>query len=221
MTIHVTPIPKLTEFATPNLTLTTANGGGASTATIRSDASLLVYDATVPDAITYGQSGAAGSASVSARRDHAHAMAANPTADISCRVKRTAVQVIADSTVTVLNFTAEDFDTDSMHDNSTNNNRLTCKTAGKYIGMANIQWENDNTGSRALWIRDEGANIIGNSRYGANSVAADNTDMSCTTGVLNLSVDDWIEVAVHQTSGGNLNISGNYQTNFSLIKVLG
>jgi len=221
MSIHVTPIPRLTTLVAPAFTLGTVNTAGSAITAVASDSTLLAFDATVPDAITFGQSGSAGDSVTASRRNHAHAMAANPTADISCRVKRTEAQVIANSTVTVLNFTAEDFDTDGIHDNTTNNNRLTCQTAGKYIGMANIQWDNDNSGSRALWIRDAGTNIIGNSRYGANSEAADNTDMSCTTGVLDLSVDDWIEVAVHQTSGGNLNISGNYQTNFSLIRVLG
>lgn len=76
MTIHVTPIPKLTEFATPDLTLTTANAAGTAgvKTTIRSDASILTYDATVPDSITFGQSAAAGDTSTAARRNHSHGM---------------------------------------------------------------------------------------------------------------------------------------------------
>jgi hypothetical protein len=72
MTIHVTPIPKLTEFATPNLTLTTANAAGAAstTTTIRSDASILTYDTTSPAAVAV--EAAVGSASTAARRDHQH-----------------------------------------------------------------------------------------------------------------------------------------------------
>ena len=79
MGISVTPIPKLTAFATPDLTLTTANAAGTAgtKTTIRSDASILVYDATVPTTIAYGASAAAGSAAVSARRDHTHGMAAS------------------------------------------------------------------------------------------------------------------------------------------------
>jgi len=62
-----------TTFATPDLTLTTANSSGTAGA-LRADDSILVYDTTAVDAITFGQSGAVGTASTAARRDHAHAM---------------------------------------------------------------------------------------------------------------------------------------------------
>ena len=63
-----------TTFSPPDLTLTTANSSGNAGA-LRADDSILVYDTTLPDAITFGQSGATGSAATSARRDHSHAMA--------------------------------------------------------------------------------------------------------------------------------------------------
>jgi len=75
MTIHVTPIPRLTAFAAPALTFGTTNSAGSAETTIATDSTILAFDATVPDAITYGQSGAAGTATVTSRRDHAHAMA--------------------------------------------------------------------------------------------------------------------------------------------------
>ena len=78
MTIHVTPIPKLTTLTTPAFTLGTVNTAGSAITAVASDSTLLAFDATVPDAITFGQSGAAGSATVASRRDHAHAMAADP-----------------------------------------------------------------------------------------------------------------------------------------------
>lgn len=67
-----------TTFSAPNLTLTTSNSSGTSGA-LRADDSILIYDTTLPDAITYGQSGSAGSQATAARRDHAHAMAASDT----------------------------------------------------------------------------------------------------------------------------------------------
>jgi hypothetical protein len=76
MTISITPIPKLTEFATPDLTLTTSNDAGSAgvKTTIRSDASILTYDTTVPDSITFGQSAATGDTATAARRNHSHGM---------------------------------------------------------------------------------------------------------------------------------------------------
>ena len=78
MTIHVTPIQKLTEFATPDLTLGTSNGAGSAgtKTTIRSDSEIALFNTATPDAITYGQSGATGTAAFASRVDHAHAMAA-------------------------------------------------------------------------------------------------------------------------------------------------
>jgi len=76
MTINVTPIPRLIELAAPAFTLGTTNAAGDAVTSIASNSTLLAFDATVPDAITFGQSGSAGSATVTARRDHAHAMEA-------------------------------------------------------------------------------------------------------------------------------------------------
>ena len=78
MAIHVTPIPKLTSFATPDLTLATANAAGSAgvKTTIRSDASVLVFDATVPTTIAYGATAAAGSGTTASYRNHTHGMAA-------------------------------------------------------------------------------------------------------------------------------------------------
>ncbi len=79
MTISVTPIPRLIELVAPAFTLGTSNAAGSAITSVASDSTLLAFDATVPDAITFGQSGAAGVATVTSRRDHAHAMAANPS----------------------------------------------------------------------------------------------------------------------------------------------
>jgi len=76
MSISVTPIPRLTVLTAPAFTLGTANAAGSAITAVASDSTLLAFDATVPDAITFGQSGAAGVAVVPPRRDHAHAMAA-------------------------------------------------------------------------------------------------------------------------------------------------
>ena len=58
-------------YATPSLTLGTANAAGSVASAIRSDSTLLVYDATIPATVTSGAS-TTGSASTSARRDHVH-----------------------------------------------------------------------------------------------------------------------------------------------------
>jgi hypothetical protein len=71
MGIYVTPIPKLTEFATPAFTLGTANAAGVATSTVRTDATLLTFDTTAPADVNI--SAVVGSAVTAPRRDHQHA----------------------------------------------------------------------------------------------------------------------------------------------------
>lgn len=60
-------------FAAPALTLGTANAAGAASTLIRTDATILAFDATTPAAIG---TAATGAATVAARRDHVHATGA-------------------------------------------------------------------------------------------------------------------------------------------------
>jgi hypothetical protein len=70
-------------FAAPNLTLGTANAAGAANTVIRSDATILAFDATAPSTSAVADAAAVGTATVAARRDHKHAREAfaAPTAE--------------------------------------------------------------------------------------------------------------------------------------------
>lgn len=59
-------------YATPALTLSTSNAEGSADTVIRSNATILVFDATVPGIIQPDDAAATGSASVAAQRDHTH-----------------------------------------------------------------------------------------------------------------------------------------------------
>ena len=59
-------------FATPAIALGTAAAAGAASTVIRSDATIVAFDATVPTTIAYGDSASTGAAAVAARRDHKH-----------------------------------------------------------------------------------------------------------------------------------------------------
>lgn len=65
-------------FATPVITLGTAAASGSALTTVRSDSTIVAFDATVPVAQAFGDAAATGSAAVAARRDHKHAMPADP-----------------------------------------------------------------------------------------------------------------------------------------------
>jgi hypothetical protein len=64
----------VTGFATPAVALGTAAAAGAATTVIRSDATIVAFDATAPTTEAVGGAAATGSAGVAARRDHAHAI---------------------------------------------------------------------------------------------------------------------------------------------------
>jgi len=59
-------------YAVPALTLGLANAAGAAETVLRTDATILVFDATVPNTIQCDDAAAAGAAGVAARRDHEH-----------------------------------------------------------------------------------------------------------------------------------------------------
>ena len=95
MAIHVTPIPSTIDLTAPAFTLGTTNTAGAAVTAVSSNSTLLVYDATVPSSIAAGgDTAAAGSATVSARRDHLHGSTAVVAA-------ASAAEVLAKSSDTV------------------------------------------------------------------------------------------------------------------------
>lgn len=66
-------------YATPAIVLGTAAAAGAASSVIRSDSTIVAFDATVPTTIAFSDAAATGSAAVAARRDHRHGAPAAPT----------------------------------------------------------------------------------------------------------------------------------------------
>ena len=121
------------------------------------------------------------------------------------RVYHNAAQSISTATETTLAFNNERDDNvagvaSNQHDNSSNNSRLTCRYNGFYIMGAQIEWASAPT-LGTIKLRFNGtAYLVEN-----NSAS---TLLTCVTGHY-LSVNDYVEVRVTQTSGGNLNVSTN------------
>ncbi len=65
-------------FATPAVALGSAAAAGAASTVIRSDSTIAAFDATSPSTQAFGDSAVVGTAAFAARRDHKHAMMANP-----------------------------------------------------------------------------------------------------------------------------------------------
>jgi len=118
--------------------------------------------------------------------------------DIGCKATLTSNQSISNATTTDVNWTNEDYDTDTMHDTSTNNERVTFKTAGKYFIMANINYTADVDTRAIVFIVNQSGLRIGVMDMDPSAGGAGD---STTCAVYNAAVDDWIKVQVHQASG--------------------
>jgi hypothetical protein len=128
-------------------------------------------------------------------------LGARPTA----RVTHNADQAITTATPTALAFNTESFDTDGMHDNSTNNERLTFQTAGKWIIGGNVTWENVAAGEyRQAAIRLNGSTTIAEV-MGPETVTAGHLRQSVVT-LYEMSVGDYVELVVQHDRGSNLNL---------------
>jgi hypothetical protein len=219
MGISVTPIPRLTVLTAPAFTLGTANAAGAALTSIASDSTILTYDTTVPTTISStGGSAGTGSATTAARRDHAHGSGAFNT-DTSCRVYANATQSIGDETTTlVTSWGSESFDTDTMHDPSSNPGRITIKTAGTYVVGACLGFAANTTGSREVQIQKyNGVGVVIDSCDGF----ADRTNYNSPVGCYDMDVDDYFLCYVWQNSGGSLNTLNGTNHSFWAFRIQG
>ena len=214
MPIHVTPIPRLTTLTTPAFTLGTTNTAGAALTAVASNSTILTYDTTVPAVVSVDS--ATGSASTAARRDHVH----GGSADIACRVTHDASQEIANSTQTALAFNTETFDTDTMHDTSVSNSRITIQTEGKYLINGNWSWAANASGYRRGRFRVNGSTVIAMAQTVTPPPGNPRMTLSC---IYSFSVDDYIELVVDQDSGSGIDVTSEslYSPIFSAIKILG
>jgi hypothetical protein len=132
-----------------------------------------------------------------------------------------AVQSLANGTATALSFNSERYDLDpngAIHDNATNNTRLTCRTAGYYLIVGACGFVANTTGDRRLDILYNGTtqlvfNIQHAVQGGVNHV------MQASV-IYQLAASDYVELRATQNSGGALNtIQDTYAPNFMIAKL--
>jgi hypothetical protein len=136
------------------------------------------------------------------------------------RAHRTAVQTLTTATWTLLLWNTETggWDTagnaaDTMHDNSTNPGRLTCRYAGKYQVTLCTVWASNTTGIRAAVIQKNSealpATVSTGVYQGGYLQSASSTGATIpisAPATVDLAVNDYVAVAAYQSSGGNLDI---------------
>lgn len=125
------------------------------------------------------------------KRDEQHA----------CEVYHNTTQTIGNGAFTTVAFNAETFDDWGMHDNSTNNSRITILVPGTYCVYAFIKWSNNSTGTRLMFLLKNGSINIGREDPGYTFDTAQYMMRQ-----YRLQKGDYLEVQVYQNSGGNLSI---------------
>ena len=121
------------------------------------------------------------------------------------RAYNSALVAVADTTLTALALDSERWDTDTMHDTITNNSRLTCFTAGKYLIIAQCGLTAPANGSTvSLQIRLNGATTLASNTVLVGGVAT--PDLIATT-IYDLSITDYVEMYIYHNHGGNRNTS--------------
>lgn len=117
----------------------------------------------------------------------------------------------------VVPFNSESWDTDNMHDNSTNNSRLTATTAGKYQINGAIVWSTAAVVLDAyLALCKNGvANVV--AQVDTPAPAADNPAQTISMEV-SLAAGDYVELFVAQNSGLNRSLIGT-SCFFSAVRV--
>ena len=136
---------------------------------------------------------------------------------IAASVYNSATQNIPNITFTPMAFDTEVYDTDGIHDTVTNNTRLTCQTAGKYVMTGSVDASSNATGTRGIGIRLNGASI-----YGLTIVPASTGSGGrylATVAILDLAATDYVELVAYQSSGGALTYIAGVTYGFAMQRI--
>lgn len=119
-------------------------------------------------------------------------------------VRQTVAQAFLNSTTTVVTFDVEDEDTHSGHSLVSNTSRYTIPIAGVWFFSGSIAYATNAAGTRGVKFLKNAAGVGG--RHYMMAAPNGGSDVS-TSRHLRAAVNDFIEVAGIQTSGGTLNTS--------------
>lgn len=132
-----------------------------------------------------------------------------------CHVYQTGATTIG-ATFTVMDFGAERFDTDTMHDNVTNPSRITFTTAGVYLVGGNVI----NTGANTyvgIAIRVDGTTYIA-STTAPRGGGTDDAGASASV-LYNFTAGQYVEFLASRGQDGGGSTSGDAQTNAWAVKL--
>lgn len=125
---------------------------------------------------------------------------------VACKVTHSTTQSLTSGATGAVTFNTETYDTDTMHDPTTNPDRITITQAGIYLITGHLEFASNATGHRLAGI------VVSNSYQARQHVPAVNGDETrlSVVALQRLAVGDYIQLYALQNSGGALNVqSGN------------
>lgn len=143
---------------------------------------------------------------------------------IGAQARRTTALSITSGAFPVVTFDAEDYDSGTIHDLSTNTSRLTAPTDGLYVITANVAFASNATGDRKAYLCINSAGtIVGATIIAAVSQRAASADITAfpITKTHYMTAGQYVELFVSQDSGGALNLlaSSFYSALFSIARI--
>ena len=143
---------------------------------------------------------------------------------VGAKVHDNSAQSISNTTFTAKVWDTEAYDTNSYHDNITNNTRMTIPAGVTRVRLtAHILWDFFNGNTRSIKIRKNGVDgaiddAVSTYQPKISQVAGQHSGvqgMFIDSGVITVAPGDYFEVLVWQNSGGNLNVTA-YQSWFQI-----
>lgn len=116
--------------------------------------------------------------------------------------------LINNAQTTTLTFDSERYDTDGIHSTTTNTGRLTCKTPGTYLIKGQVRFDGHATGKRLTYIFLNNTAILVNT---SENNLDDEAVLVFVSTICQLAYNDYVELRVHQTSGGPLYVKAAAQ----------
>lgn len=138
--------------------------------------------------------------------------------------KSTTQSITSGTSSTLVTWDTEQFDTDLMHDNATNNSRLICKTPGYYAISAAVAYGANTSGNRTAQVRlnAAGSNSGGTALYdlGIAPPSGAQGTVIIPSFTYALAQDDYIELFSSQNSGGSLSIQSGLNNSFFTMQLV-
>ena len=122
-----------------------------------------------------------------------------------CSVYNSSVQSVPDSTITALLCGSESLDNNGMHSTTSNTSRIIAIAAGRYTFTGTASFAANATGMRRLTFRLNGTTEYDLVQVVATSVLS-NVILSASR-TFTLAANEYMEMVVHQSSGGALNVT--------------